>query len=113
MYTLAAISIPFGPNIIEFGPFILAWHGFFTFVAVATSVYLAVRWGTRQGLSADAIYSIAVWAIIGGILGARLVHVIDFWGPIYQHDPIRLLYVWQGGIAIYGGILGGFAGGSL
>ena len=113
MYTLAAISIPFGPNIIEFGPFILAWHGFFTFVAVATSVYLAVRWGTKQGLSADAIYSISVWAIIGGILGARIVHIIDFWGPIYQHDPIRLLYVWQGGIAIYGGILGGFAGGAL
>lgn len=113
MYTLAAISIPFGPNIIDFGPFILAWHGFFTFLAVATSVFLAVRWGTRQGLSADAIYSIAVWAIIGGIVGARVVHIIDFWGTIYQNDPIRMLYVWQGGIAIYGGILGGFAGGAL
>ena len=113
MYTLAAIPIPLGPNIIEFGSFILAWHGLFTFVAVATSVYLAVRWGTREGLSADAIYSIAVWGIIGGIIGARAVHVIDFWGTIYQHDPIRVLYVWQGGIAIYGAILGGFASAAL
>ena len=38
---------------------------------------------------------------------------IDFWSTVYQHDPIRLLYVWQGGIAIYGAILGGFVGGSL
>lgn len=113
MYTLAAIPIPFGPNIIEFGPFILAWHGFFTFVAVATSVYLAVRWGTREGLSADAIYSIAVWAIIGGIIGARVVHVIDTWTLYYQDNPLQAIYVWQGGIAIYGAILGGFAGGAL
>ena len=112
MHTLAVISIPLGPNIIEFGPFILAWHGLFTFIAVATSVYLAVRWGTKEGISADAIYSIAVWSIIGGIVGARVVHVIDFWGPIYQHDPIRMFYVWQGGIAIYGAILGGFAFGA-
>ncbi|MEE3141717.1 MAG: prolipoprotein diacylglyceryl transferase family protein [Chloroflexota bacterium] len=112
MHTLAVISIPLGPNIIDFGPFILAWHGLFTFIAVATSVYLAVRWGTKEGISADAIYSIAVWSIIGGIVGARVVHVIDFWGPIYQHDPIRMFYVWQGGIAIYGAILGGFAFGA-
>ena len=112
MHTLAVISIPLGPNIIDFGPFILAWHGLFTFIAVATSVYLAVRWGTKEGISADAIYSIAVWSIIGGIVGARVVHVIDFWGPIYQHDPIRMFYVWQGGIAIYGAILGGFASGA-
>jgi len=112
MHTLAVISIPLGPNIIEFGSFILAWHGLFTFIAVATSVYLAVRWGTKEGISADAIYSIAVWSIIGGIVGARVVHVIDFWGPIYQHDPIRMFYVWQGGIAIYGAILGGFAFGA-
>ena len=112
MHTFAVISIPLGPNIIDFGPFILAWHGLFTFIAVATSVYLAVRWGTKEGISADAIYSIAVWSIIGGIVGARVVHVIDFWGPIYQHDPIRMFYVWQGGIAIYGAILGGFAFGA-
>ena len=112
MHTLAVISIPLGPNIIDFGPFILAWHGLFTFLAVATSVYLAVRWGRKEGISVDAIYSIAVWSIIGGIVGARVVHVIDFWGSIYQHDPIRMFYVWQGGIAIYGAILGGFAFGA-
>ena len=113
MHTLATIGIGMNPNIIHAGGVILAWHGVTTFIAVVVSVYLTVRWGTRQGISADAIYSVAVWAIIGGIVGARVVHVIDFWGEIYQHDPVRVLYVWQGGIAIYGAILGGVLAGSL
>ena len=112
MYSLAAIGIPFDPILFGAGPFLMSWHGLFTFIAVATSVVLVARWGGREGMSVDAIYSVAVWCIIGGIIGARVVHIIDFWGEVYQHDPIRLLYVWQGGIAIYGAILGGFAGGS-
>jgi phosphatidylglycerol:prolipoprotein diacylglycerol transferase len=64
-------------------------------------------------MSADAVYSVSLWCIIGGIVGARVVHIIDFWGEIYQHDPVRLLYVWEGGIAIYGAVLGGFIGGAI
>lgn len=113
MLTIAAIGIPFNPIIFDVGPFLVSWHGLFTFIAVATSVFLVARWGGREGMSVDAIYSVAVWCIIGGIIGARVVHIIDFWGEVYRADPIRLLYVWQGGIAIYGAILGGFAGGAL
>jgi phosphatidylglycerol:prolipoprotein diacylglycerol transferase len=101
------------PNIVDVGPFLLSWHGFLTVVAVAVSVFLVHRWGTREGMDSDAVLSVSVWCILGGIIGARVLHVIDFWGEIYQHNPVSLLYVWQGGIAIYGAILGGFVGGSL
>lgn len=111
MNVLGAISIPFNPNIIDFGPFLLSWHGFLTFVAVATAVILTVRWGRKEGLDGDAILSVSVWCIIGGIIGARLLHVIDFWA-VYAADPLRILMVWTGGIAIYGAILGGFVGGA-
>jgi phosphatidylglycerol:prolipoprotein diacylglycerol transferase len=113
MDTLASITIGMSPNIFDTGSLVLSWHGLLTFVAVAVSVYLVARWGAREGLVADSIYSVSVWAIIGGIVGARLVHVIDFWDEIYQHDPISLLYVWEGGIAIYGAITGGFIAGAL
>ena len=113
MDTLATITIGINPNIIDAGGLVLSWHGLFTFVAVAVSVFLVARWGTGEGMVAESVYSVAVWCIIGGILGARVVHNIDFWDEIYQHDPVRLLYIWQGGIAIYGAILGGFAGGFL
>jgi phosphatidylglycerol:prolipoprotein diacylglycerol transferase len=107
MTIFGAINIPFNPNIIDFGPFLLSWHGFFTFVAVATAVILTVRWGRKEGLDGDAILSVAVWCIIGGIVGARVLHVIDFW-TLYSSDPVRIFMVWQGGIAIFGAILGGF-----
>ena len=107
------IGIGLDPILINAGPFIVSWHGLFTFIAVAAAVMLTVYWGRKEGMSPDAVYSVALWCIIGGIIGARVVHVIDFWAEIYQHDPVRLLYVWEGGIAIYGAILGGFIGGAI
>jgi phosphatidylglycerol:prolipoprotein diacylglycerol transferase len=107
------IGIGMDPILINAGPFIISWHGLFTFIAVATAVVLTVYWGKKEGMSADAVYSVSLWCIIGGIVGARVVHIIDFWGEIYQHDPVRLLYVWEGGIAIYGAVLGGFIGGAI
>ncbi len=113
MIELASITIGMNPYLLDFGPLVLSWHGFLTFVAVAVSVFLVDRWGAREGLSADSIYSVAVWAIVGGVIGSRLLHVIDFWGETYQHDPVKIIYVWQGGVTIYGAILGGFVGGAL
>jgi phosphatidylglycerol:prolipoprotein diacylglycerol transferase len=113
MDVLAVISIGINPNLFAFGPFVVSWHGFFTFVAVAVAVYLVHRWGTQQGLISDPLLSVAFWAVISGIIGARVVHIIDFWDSFYRFNPISILYFWQGGIAIYGAILGGFFGGSL
>ena len=113
MNLIASISIGINPNLIDAGAVVLSWHGFLTFIAVAVSVFLVVRWGTREGLSADSIYSVAVWCIVGGVIGARLLHVIDVWDSTYQDNPQRILYVWQGGVTIYGAILGGFVGGAL
>ncbi|MFQ6028133.1 MAG: prolipoprotein diacylglyceryl transferase [Dehalococcoidia bacterium] len=111
--SILAISIGMNPNIVDFGPFLLSWHGFLTFVAVAVSVYLVARWGTKDGMNTDAILSVSVWCIIGGIIGARVLHVIDFWDSFYRFNPISVILVWQGGIAIFGAILGGFVGGAL
>ena len=90
----------------------VSWHGFFTFVAVATAVVLVGRWSPLKGIDPDAIYSIAIWAIIGGLVGARLVHVVDNWSEVYRHNPVQSLYLWTPGIAIWGGVLGGFVGGA-
>ena len=90
----------------------VSWHGFFSFVAVLTAVLLVGRWAPLYQLDPDDVLSVAVWAIIGGVIGARVVHVIDTWEAIYSANPLRILYIWQGGIAVLGSILGGFIGGS-
>lgn len=105
------IEIVIGPYLISSGSFLLSWHGFFSFIAVATAVYLVGRWAPMKGIDPDDIYSIAIWAILGGIIGARLVHVIDNWN-FYQYNLLQILFVWSGGIGVWGGILGGFLGGA-
>ena len=113
MGILSSISIGINPNLIDAGNFILSWHGVMTFIAVAVAVWLVARWGAKEGMIVDSIYSVSVWAIIGGVVGARALHVIDFWDEVYKHDFVSVFLVWSGGIAIYGAILGGFAGGAL
>jgi phosphatidylglycerol:prolipoprotein diacylglycerol transferase len=63
-------------------------------------------------LSVDRLYSLALWGIIGGIIGTRLVHVIDFWG-YYSANPRAIFAFWQGGLAIWGAILGGAIAGII
>ena len=100
------------PNIFQIGNFILTWHGFLSFVAVVIAVILAARWGRSEGVDPDIVYATAIWAIIGGILGARLFHVIDRW-DIYSNNPAEILAIWSGGIALFGAILIGLLAGAL
>ena len=105
------IEIESSPFLVEFGSLILSWHGVFSFIAVAAAVFLVGRWATLRNVDPDDIYSIAMWAIIGGIVGARLVHIIDNL-DIYMDNPGKILAIWTGGIGLWGGILGGFVGGA-
>jgi phosphatidylglycerol:prolipoprotein diacylglycerol transferase len=93
------------------GSVTVSWHGLFSFIAVATAVFLVARWAPLRGMDGDVLLSVAVWAIIGGVVGARLAHVIDQWSEIYYQRPIQMIYIWTGGVAIWGGVLGGLIGG--
>ena len=64
-------------------------------------------------MTVDDIDAIALWAIIAGIVGTRALHVIDKWPEIYAADPLLAPQIWRGGGAIWGGIIGGVAGGAF
>ncbi|MCH7907187.1 MAG: prolipoprotein diacylglyceryl transferase [Chloroflexi bacterium] len=114
MLPLLEIRLPFNPNLIDTGGFVLAWHGLLSFAGVATAVWLVGRWARRDRLDPDTVYNTAIWAILGGIVGARVVHVADNWGSVYGFDdPISLIAVWSGGIALWGAILGGWIAGMI
>ncbi|MBI2935626.1 MAG: prolipoprotein diacylglyceryl transferase, partial [Chloroflexi bacterium] len=91
---------------------VISWHGFLSFVAVALAIYLVAYWASKEGIPTDPIYTTAVYAIIGGIVGARLFHVIDEW-RFYLDNPGQIIAIWTGGIAIWGAVLGGLAGGLI
>jgi phosphatidylglycerol:prolipoprotein diacylglycerol transferase len=100
------ITIDLDPNIATIGPFTLAWHGLFAAVAIIVGIFLALRLLRGAGISEDQTYSVALWAVIGGIIGARLFHVIDAW-DYYSRNPLQILAINEGGLAIYGAIVVG------
>lgn len=67
---------------------------------------------TRRGGEPWVVIDISVPAIILAIIGARIYHVLTHWNFYFAEgmDPIRALYIWEGGIAIYGALIGGAVG---
>lgn len=106
------IDVTFDPIIARLGPIELGWHGLFTALAVVTAVWLGCWRAERCGLPAEPLGRVATWALVGGVLGARLFHVLDHL-PYYLANPLEAFAVWEGGIAVYGAFLGGIAGGLL
>ncbi len=107
---LLSIAIPFDPDIFGGANFSLSWHGFMSFVAVGVAVYLSARWARQARIEPEFVYNTAMWAILGGIVGARIVHVADNWGQ-YSGNVGSMFQVWEGGIGLWGGILGGWLAG--
>lgn len=94
-------------NRLAFG--ILPWYSLIMVCAISLAVFLCAREEKRLKLPKDTAVDVALMAIPLGIIGARLYYVAFSWDQ-FAYNPIRILYVWEGGIAIYGAIIGGFAG---
>jgi len=102
------IVIDIDPVLLRLGHFELRWYGVILLVAIATAVWLAARQSPKKGIPSEEIYSLVPWLLIGGIIGARLFHVVDQWQH-YAANPLQILMLQQGGLAIWGGLAGGSA----
>lgn len=100
------ITIDIDPNIGEIGPLLLTWHGVFTALGIAAAVLVAAFFARRRGILEDDIYNIALVAIPGGIIGARALFVIENW-ELFQNDLGSMFSINEGGISVYGGLIGG------
>lgn len=97
------ITLGIDPVILNLGHLEIRWYGVMVALAVATIVIISILEAKRVGISKDHIYSVALWAIIGGIVGARLVHVIDKWDYYIAHP--RQIVGFEG-VAVYGAVIG-------
>ena len=103
---LLAIAIDIDPNLFSIGPFTLSWHGLFSAIGVIAGVTIGVRVAAEAGADEEGAYNLALWGVGGGILGARIFHVIDNWS-YYAANPVDIVKINEGGIAIYGAVIGG------
>ena len=106
---LLAISIGLDPQLFEVAGIEITWHGLFTAVGVVVGVGVAVFFGRRAGFNEDAIYNVALALVIGGIIGARALYVIENWS-LFEDDLSDIIAVNTGGISIYGALIGGMLG---
>ena len=106
------ITIPFNPMMFELGPFAMSWHGFWSFIGILVAVVLVARWAKKDGINTDIVYDVAMWGILGGIIGARLMHVFDS-ADYYFANPAKIFAIWQGGIGFLGSMIGGILFGGI
>lgn len=103
------ITISIDPILFSIGHFHLRWYSLIVTAAVILGVWLALKEAGRKGFNTEQLANSVLWIVIAGMVGARLFHVIDHWPDEFAANPIRALYIWEGGLAIWGGVLGGLA----
>ena len=103
------ITMPIDPILFSFGHFMLRWYSLISITAILVGIWIAGLEADRKGLGKQAIQDLALWLVPAGLIGARIFHAADHWDDVYSLDPVRILYIWQGGLAIWGGVIGGLA----
>ena len=82
------------------------WYG----IIIASGFLLAVLYMLYRaktfGITQDDVLDLVLWAVPIGVVCARLYYCVFYW-DLYRDNPISMLYIWEGGLAIYGGIIGG------
>jgi phosphatidylglycerol:prolipoprotein diacylglycerol transferase len=106
------IKIGLNPELFEVIGLEITWHGLFTAVGVVVGVAVAAAFARRAGYHEDTIYNVALALVIGGIIGARGLYVIENWGdePGQVGSLGEIFELNAGGISIYGALIGGTVG---
>lgn len=114
MIELLSINIGIDPNIVEVGGLLITWHGFFTAVGIVAGVWLAVAVAStdRVNIDPDTAYTIGMVVVATGLVGARALYVAENYGDSSSIDSfVDIFRITEGGISIYGAIIGGAIGG--
>ena len=96
------------PIALRLGPISIHWYAICIVSGLLLAVYLAQRWAPEKGIDPENILDFILLAFPIAIVGARLYYVIFQWA-YYSQNPSEIFAIWNGGIAIYGGLIAGAA----
>ena len=116
MYRYTNISFPsLGIDIdpvraFSLGPVSIHMYGLIIALGLTLAVVYSMRRAKQFGVTEDHILDGVLWVTPFAFLCARAYYCIFQWEELYASNPISVFYIWEGGIAIYGGVLGAVAG---
>ena len=110
MISFPSLGIEVNPGrTLSLGPLTIHYYGLIIAIGLILAVMYACRRSKEFGLKEDDILDGVLWVTPFAILCARAYYVAFSWDA-YKNDLISVLYIWEGGIAIYGGVLGAVLG---
>ncbi|MBW3644597.1 MAG: prolipoprotein diacylglyceryl transferase [Actinobacteria bacterium] len=95
---------------VDLGLFQLSPHGVMIAVGVLIGARLTLPRAAQRGITADQVLDPLTWALLGGIVGARLAYVLNHLGS-YADRPFDVVRVWEGGFSLLGGLAGALVAG--
>lgn len=108
------LGLTFNVNPVAFkiGDYSIAWYG----IIIACGLLLALAYGMKvakkYNVTVDDLSDVVIFSVIFGVIGARLYYClfyVDGFGTNpYFADPVSMIYIWNGGLGIYGGIIASF-----
>ena len=105
------LGLSFNPSRVAFsiGEKGIYWYGIIIAVGFILAVLYAMKRSDKFGLTQDNVLDMLLCAVPLAIIGARAYYCIFSW-EMYKDDPISVLYIWNGGLAIYGAVIGAVIG---
>lgn len=91
---------------LDLGPIQIYWYSIFIFIGMLVACFLIYKEAKKRGIEEDFLVNLTFNTIIIGIIGARLYYVL-FNLSYYLDNPVEIFQIWNGGLAIHGGIIAG------
>jgi len=102
------ITWDFDPEIFSIGNHAVRWYGLMFALAFLTGYWIFKRYLRGDKLTSEMVDSLLVHIAIGAIIGARLGHCFFYEPDYFLRNPLQILFVWKGGLASHGGVIGLF-----
>ena len=105
---MAPIVWNVSPELLHLGPITFRWYGILFAMSFAAGFHLTKAMFIREKIELIYVDYLIFYMMVGTIIGARLGHTLFYEPQVYLADPIRILYIWEGGLASHGAAIGIF-----
>jgi len=95
------------PILLQIGTVEIRWYGVMIALASLAGTLLGAREARRKGYDPELIFDLLLYVMLAGIAGARLYYILFSNPGYFFHHPFEIAAIWQGGLALHGGLIGG------